>query len=190
MSIQTYGQARIGWPGDDGICDSDLSMRPILNGSRVPAVVLAHLENNAIRTVSTAELFAYGQAVIMGIPGAFTPVCTQLHIPEFVQSADRLIAAGYSHLVCIAPNDPFVLDAWAQRVDPKSKLEFYSDGNLKFTRALGLLEQVPHHYLGWRSSRYMMVTSEGVIQRLRVEKDATDYRCTRPQQFLAADAAD
>jgi 2-Cys peroxiredoxin 5 len=165
-------------------------MRPILNGSRVPAVMLGRLENNAIRTVSTAELFAYGQAVIMGIPGAFTPVCTQLHIPEFVQSADRLIAAGCSHLVCITPNDPYVLDAWAQRVDPKSKIEFYSDGNLKFTRALGLLEQVQHHYLGWRSSRYLMVTSDGVIQRLRVEKDATDYRCTRPRQLFGVDTAE
>jgi peroxiredoxin len=60
----------------------------------------------------------------------------------------------------------------------------------EFSRALGLLEQVSHLYLGWRSSRYLMVTSEGVIQRLRVEKDATDYRCTRPQQFFGADTAE
>jgi 2-Cys peroxiredoxin 5 len=165
-------------------------MRPILNGSRVPTVMLGQLENNAVRAISTATLFAYGQAVIMGIPGAFTPICTQLHIPEFLHCADRLTAAGYSHLVCIAANDPFVLDAWAQRVDPKSKIEFYSDGNLEFSRALGLLEQVSHLYLGWRSSRYLMVTSEGVIQRLRVEKDATDYRCTRPHQFFGPDMAE
>jgi peroxiredoxin len=128
-------------------------MSPILNGSRVPAVLLARLENNTIRTISTEKLFAYGQAVVMGIPGAFTPICTQRHIPEFVQNAERLTAAGYSHLVCIAPNDPFVLDAWARRVDPLSKIEFYSDGNLEFARSLGLLEQVSHLYLGWRSSR-------------------------------------
>jgi peroxiredoxin len=75
-----------------------------------------------------------------------------------------------------------VLDPWAQRVDLKSKMEFYSDGNLEFSRAPRLLGQVPHLYLGWRSSRYLMVTSESVIQRLRVEKNATDDCCTRPQQ--------
>jgi peroxiredoxin len=165
-------------------------MSPILNGSRVPAVPLARLENNGIRTVSAGKLFAYGQAVVMGIPGAFTPVCTQRHIPEFMQSAERLTAAGYSHLVCIVPNDPFVLNAWARRVDPQSKIEFYSDGNLEFSRALGLLEQVSHLYLGWRSSRYLMVTSDGVIQRLRVEKDAVDYHCTRPQDLFCPDPAD
>ena len=158
-------------------------MSPILNGSRLPAVLLARLENNTIRTVSTEKLFAYGQAVVMGIPGAFTPVCTQRHIPEFVQSAEKLTAAGYSHLVCIAPNDPFVLDAWARQVDPLSKIEFYSDGNLEFTRSLGLLELVSHLYLGWRSSRYLMVTADGVIQRLRIEKDAAEYNCTRPQDI-------
>jgi peroxiredoxin len=159
-------------------------MNPILNGSRVPGVPLGRLEDNVLRTVSTERLFAYGNAVVMGIPGAFTPVCTQRHIPEFVQSAERLTAAGYSHLVCIAPNDPFVLDAWARQVDPLSKIEFYSDGNLEFTRSLGLLEQVAHLYLGWRSSRYLMVTADGVIQRLRVEKDPVEYQCTRPQDIL------
>ena len=128
-------------------------MSPILNGSRVPGVLLGRLENDVVRTTSSEQLFAYGRAVIMGIPGAFTPVCTQRHVPEFVQSAEKLTAAGYSHLVCIAPNDPFVLDAWARQVDPLSKIEFYSDGNLEFTRSLGLLELVSRLYLGWRSSR-------------------------------------
>lgn len=120
----------------------------------------------------------------MGIPGAFTPVCTQHHIPEFVASADRLTASGFSHLICIAPNDPFVLKAWAQQIDPQGRIEFYSDGNLEFARSLGLLEQVTHLYLGWRSSRYLMVTDGGVIRRLRVEKDAVHYDCTKPQNAL------
>lgn len=165
-------------------------MSPILNGSRVPAVMLGRLDGKAVRSVSTAKLFAYGQAVIMGIPGAFTPVCTRRHIPEFVQSADRLTAAGYSHLVCIAPNDPFVLQTWARQVDPKGKIEFYSDGNLEFSRALGLLEQVSHLYLGWRSTRYLMVTSDGVIQRLRVEKDVMDYQCTQAQNLFCHDPSE
>ncbi len=165
-------------------------MRPILNGSRLPAVPLARLENGTLQTMPADRLFAYGRAVVMGIPGAFTPVCTQRHIPEFAQSAEKLTAAGYSHLICIAPNDPFVLDAWARQVDPSSRIDFYSDGNLEFTRALGLLEQVSHLYLGWRSSRYLMVTSDGVIQRLRVEKDVLDYNCARPQLLFASDLAD
>lgn len=165
-------------------------MRPILNGSRVPAVPLARLENGTLQTMPADRLFAYGRAVVMGIPGAFTPVCTHRHIPEFAQSAEKLTAAGYSHLICIAPNDPFVLDAWARQVDPSSRIDFYSDGNLEFTRALGLLERVSHLYLGWRSSRYLMVTSDGVIQRLRIEKDVLDYNCARPQILFASDFAD
>jgi peroxiredoxin len=159
-------------------------MSQILNGSRVPGALLGRLENDVIRTISTERLFAYGRAVVMGIPGAFTPVCSQRHIPEFVQSAEALTAAGYSHLVCIAPNDPFVLDAWAQQMDPHSKIDFYSDGNLEFTRALGVLEQVGHLHLGWRSSRYIMVIADGVIQRFRIEKNAVEYLCTQPRDLF------
>jgi peroxiredoxin len=153
-------------------------------------VPLARLENGTLQTMPADRLLAYGRAVIMGIPGAFTPVCTQRHIPEFAQSAEKLTAAGYSHLICIAPNDPFVLDAWARQVDPTSRIDFYSDGNLELTRALGLLEQVSHLYLGWRSSRYLMVTSDGVIQRLRVEKDVLDYNCARPPLLFTSDLTD
>jgi len=165
-------------------------MRPILNGSRVPAVPLARLENGALQTTPADRLIAYGRAVVMGIPGAFTPVCTQRHIPEFAQSAEKLTAAGFSHLICIAPNDPFVLEAWARQVDPASRIDFYSDGNLEFTRALGLLEQVSHLFLGWRSARYLMVTNDGVIQRLRIEKDVLDYQCARPQLLFTSDLAE
>jgi peroxiredoxin len=165
-------------------------MTPILNGSRIPAVPLARLEKGVLQTVYADRLLAYGRAVVMGIPGAFTPVCTQRHIPEFTHSAERLTATGYSHLICIAPNDPFVLEAWSRQVDPSYRIDFYSDGNLEFTRALGVIELISHLYLGWRSSRYLMVVADGVIQRLRIEKDAVDYHCTQPQQLLCPDPAE
>jgi 2-Cys peroxiredoxin 5 len=159
-------------------------MHTIVNGSPIPKVQLCQVRGKVLRTFPADELFAYGRAAIVGISGAFTPICTKLHIPEFIGNAKQLTAAGFSHLVCIAPNDPFVLQAWAEQLDPESAIEFYSDGNLEFTTALGLRTNISNLFLGRRSHRYLMVVLDGVIQRLRVEKDVASYSCTRPSELL------
>jgi 2-Cys peroxiredoxin 5 len=159
-------------------------MQTIINGGPVPKALLGQIQRNSLRVFYADQLFAYGRAAIIGIPGAFTPICTKQHIPEFIKSAEQLTAAGFSHLVCIAPNDPFVLQAWAQQIDPQSTIEFYSDGNLEFAGALGLRHKVSQLFMGWRARRYLMVVSDGVIQRLRVEKEVGGYSCTRPSSLL------
>ena len=63
-------------------------MSEIITGSRVPDVQFARLEAGKIVSISATELFAYGRALILGVPGAFTPVCSKEHVPDFVQNAD------------------------------------------------------------------------------------------------------
>lgn len=84
-------------------------MRPIINGGLIPDVQFGRMASGEIESVSAREFFAHGRAVVLGIPGAFTPVCTKQHVPDFVRNAEKLRASGIAHLVCIAPNDPFVL---------------------------------------------------------------------------------
>lgn len=165
-------------------------MQEIVAGSRVPDVQLASLDgDDAVRPVAAPDLFAYGRALILGIPGAFTPICTKQHIPDFIQNADRLTAVGYSHLICIAPNDPFVLRAWSRILDPGGKIEFLSDGNLDFIRSLRLEALNRTLFMGRCSQRYLMVVEDGVIMRLRVEEDILKYSCTRAADALEGSSA-
>ncbi len=161
-------------------------MPEIITGSRVPDVQLARLEaGDKIVSVAARALFAYGRALILGVPGAFTPICSKEHVPDFVRNADKMTAIGYSHLICIAPNDPSVLAAWAGPLDPGGKIEFYSDGNLEFTRALRLEVTNRPLFLGQRSQRYLMSIEGGIITRLRVETDLLRYSCTRAADAMA-----
>lgn len=160
-------------------------MRDIIAGSRIPAIQLSFLDDHdQLHTVSSQKLLAYGRAIILGVPGAFTPVCSKEHVPDFIQNADKLIASGFSHLICIAPNDPFVLQAWARQLDPGKKLEFLSDGNLDFARALNLQTQSRALFMGYCSERYLMIVEDGIIVRLRVEEDIISYTCTRTDDAL------
>lgn len=157
-----------------------------LPDSIVPDVQLGFLENGEVRSISTSDLFAHGRTVVLGVPGAFTPVCTSKHIPDFLKQADAFDMQGCRQLVCIAPNDPFVLEEWAERVDPERKIRFLSDGNLAFTRALALSCENQSLFIGERSERYLMIVENGTIVRLRVEPNILTYSCSGADDALEA----
>src|SRR4051794_70069 len=98
-------------------------------GGRGPDVALGYLADGVIKSVRTPELFAGKKSIVIGVPGAFTPVCTNEHVPDFVRHADEFRSSGYQQLLCIAPNDPFVISAWSLVIDPERKLRFLADGN-------------------------------------------------------------
>lgn len=151
----------------------------IAAGDALPYAELAFLRDGVVATTNTVELFSGVRSVVLGVPGAFTPVCTEQHIPDFVGSAPTLKQAGYHKLVCIAPNDPFVIEGWRRIVDPDGHIEFYSDGNLDFTRRLGLQSLRRDLFLGIRSERYMLVLEGLLAKRVRVEPSILAFTCSR-----------
>ena len=160
----------------------------IVNGSRAPAVALGYLSKGVVSSITTDVLFASKRSVVLGVPGAFTPVCSQEHVPVFVANASVFSAAGFHPLICVSPNDPFVLEAWQREVDPQSRLRFLSDGNLDFCDALGLSMRNTDLFLGSRSRRYMLIIDNNIIQRVRVESNILTYACTRAEDALFLDA--
>jgi peroxiredoxin len=159
-------------------------MTQILSGLPIPDVQLGALENDAVVFLPARSLFAGRRAIVIGVPGAFTPVCTRQHVPDFVKNAGTLRASGFDFLACIAPNDPFVLKMWARDVDPQGKLRFLSDGNLDWTNALGLGSLERKLCLGQRSQRYMLVVENGQIARAKIEPSVLDFSCTGAQHVL------
>jgi len=154
----------------------------IILGERVPRVSLGYIEDGILCSATTEEIFGSGRVLILGVPGAFTPVCTQQHVPDFVRNADQLHAAGFEALLCLAASDPFTLDAWAQTLDPDRRIRFVSDGNLDFAAALGLVRPHRDLFLGRRSERYLMVVNELKIQVFRVEDSILTVSCTASRE--------
>ena len=66
------------------------------------------------KPVQTGEVLGSGKVVLFAVPGAFTPGCSKVHLPGFVQGADEVLAKGVDRIVCIAVNDAWVMDAWGK----------------------------------------------------------------------------
>jgi peroxiredoxin len=158
--------------------------RNTLLGMRVPGAMVAELEDGHVNPLTAHDVLFRGRSLVIGVPGAFTPLCTERHVPNLVQSAERLRRSGFDHLVCFVASDPFVTQAWQRVVDPKGWIRFVSDGNLNFCRALGLNTHEQSLFLGDRSERYLMIVQDGIIEKVRVEQRITDYSCTRPSDFV------
>lgn len=161
-------------------------LRPIRVGDRIPPAFLGALEDGALRTVATEPLFLGRRAIVLGVPGAFTPTCTLQHVPDFVANAERLREAGFSLIACLAPNDPWVLRDWASRVDPHGRILFLSDGNLDLSRRMGLTDVDRENYLGERCRRFLMVLRDAVVEKLNVEKGTLAVSCTGVRDALAS----
>ena len=82
-------------------------------GDKVPDVEVKVMTADGPSTVRTGEILGTGKVVLFGVPGAFTPGCSKIHLPGFVQGAADLTAKGVDKIACIAVNDPWVMEAWA-----------------------------------------------------------------------------
>jgi peroxiredoxin len=138
-------------------------------GDRLPAVSLKQLTADGIEDVSIAELTAGKKVVVFAVPGAFTPTCSEQHLPGFVEQAEALKAKGVDAIVCVAVNDPFVMSAWEKARNVGGEIQMLSDGNAELARALGLDFDGSGFGLGTRSKRYAMVVEDGIVKTLLID---------------------
>ncbi len=148
-------------------------------GQRLPPVYLGELVNGEVRRVALETLLAGCRAVVFGIPGAFTPICSERHAPEFVAKASALRSIGIDQIICIGANDPWVMAAWGDSLDPTGQVRFLSDGNLDFARQSGLIENHTDYFLGDRLKRFVMITQDAVVEHLGVENTMLTLSCSR-----------
>ena len=107
-------------------------------GDRVPEATLRRWTDDGMETVSTGELLGGKKVVLFAVPGAFTPTCSDTHLPGFMVRSDEIKAKGADSLVCVAVNDAFVMAAWGKASNVGDHILMLSDGNGEFSRALGL----------------------------------------------------
>ena len=137
-------------------------------GDTIPDVGLWTMTSDGPKAVTSHEAIGTGRVVLFGVPGAFTPTCSDYHLPGFVVRADDLKKKGVDRIACIAVNDAFVMGAWAKAANADD-LVMLADGNGEFARATGLEMDGSGFGLGQRIRRFAAVLEDGVVRHLAVE---------------------
>ena len=139
-------------------------------GDNIPDVEVRVLnEEGAPTPVQTGDVLGSGKVVLFAVPGAFTPGCSKVHMPGFVQNEAELAAKGVDKVACISVNDAWVMGAWAAEQGAKD-IVMLADGNGEFTEAMGLVMDGSGFGLGTRSRRYAAIIENGVVTSLDVEE--------------------
>lgn len=140
----------------------------IKEGDKLPDATMHVMRDGKPTAVTTSELFGGKKVVVFAVPGAYTPTCSQAHLPGFVVNADAIKGKGVDSIVCLSVNDAFVMDAWGQDKNAEH-IMMVGDGNGEFTRKLGLEMDGSGFGLGTRSQRYAAIIEDGVVRELMVE---------------------
>jgi len=140
-------------------------------GDTIPNVKLMTMTDEGLKPVQSADALGTGKVVLFAVPGAFTPTCSDHHLPGFVMQADEILAAGVDRIACVSVNDAFVMGAWGNAQGTGDKILMLADGSGEFTAATGLGLDLSGPGLGTRSQRYAAILQDGVVQELFVEKD-------------------
>ena len=138
-------------------------------GDKMPSGALTTMTAEGPGPITTDELFAGKRVVLFSVPGAFTPTCSQKHLPGYVQNADELKANGVDTIACMAVNDVFVMDAWGKEQGAGEKVMMLADGNAEYAKALGLELDASGFGMGTRAQRFSLIVNDGVVEELNVE---------------------
>ncbi|MDX5383767.1 MAG: peroxiredoxin [Rhodobacterales bacterium] len=138
------------------------------------------------KPLTSQDIFGGKRVVLFALPGAYTPACSDSHLPGYENNHDAFRALGIDQVICLSVNDAFVMYQWAQS-HKIAKVFMLPDGNAEFTRKMGMLVDRSGQGMGMRSWRYSMFVNDGRIEKLFAEPGFQDNPSGVPVKVSDAD---
>jgi len=143
---------------------------PIKVGDKLPNATFRVMTAEGPKPKTTDDIFKGKKVALFAVPGAFTPTCTNLHMPSFLNNAAAIKAKGVNTIAVTGVNDVFVMEAWKKSTGADGKVDFLADGNAEFAKAIDMTLDASGNGLGIRSKRYSMLVEDGVVKKLNIEE--------------------
>lgn len=128
-----------------------------------------------------------GTTVLVGMPGAFTPTCTDKHLPGFVKQSETLKGLGVERIAVVTTNDRYVNSAWNKAIEEcmttKSPLLMLSDADGDLVKAMGLVDDMGFG-LGLRSKRFVVVAESGMVRHVLVDEGSDALEATSAEAVV------
>ena len=156
----------------------------IKENDQIPNSEVFVMENGDPVRKNTQELLKNKKAVIFGLPGAYTSVCSAKHLPGYVKMYDEYKNKGFDHIICISVNDPFVMNAWGKDHNVGEKILMIGDPFLNFTKAIGSDVDKSARGLGVRSNRFTMFVDNLKIVKIQEEEDTGSCEISAAENFI------
>ena len=151
---------------------------------KIPNSEIFILKNGEPVKKNIEELLKGKKAIIFGLPGAYTSICSTKHLPGYINMHQDYNDKGIDLVICISVNDPFVMNAWGKENNVGDKIIMMGDPFLNFTKAIGAEVDKSGRGLGIRSNRYTMLVDNMKVIKLQEEKDTGSCEISAAENFL------
>ena len=148
-----------------------------------PEVIFYQLHDGGPKKIKSSEIFEKKKIILVGVPGAFTPTCSNDHLPGYLNNHHKFIEKGIDEIFFVSNNDPFVMDAWI-RSYKDNKIKYLSDCNYELLEASGLQIDLSVIGLGKRLSRFAMIIDNGLVKEL-FDENGGDLNLSKAEDLLA-----
>ena len=150
---------------------------------QIPDITVPLIHKGNVTKHKLTEELNNKKAVIFGVPGAFTPTCSEKHLPDFISNYSLLKERNIDDVYCLSVNDAFVMKAWLQDYEGGDKIIGIADGNGELATALKVLVDKSTNFMGYRSNRFSMIVINNAIQNLFIEKSG-EYNVSSAEYIL------
>ena len=149
----------------------------------IPSITVPVINKGITSKVILSDEIKNKKVIIFGVPGAFTPTCSEKHMPSYIKYYQQLSEKGIEDIYCLSVNDEFVLNAWLLSYSETDRIKGIADGNGDIAKSLNLLVDKSANYMGMRSTRFAMIVENNIIQELFVEQPG-EYNLTSAEYLL------
>jgi len=137
---------------------------------KIPAIKLPIIDNRISSNHILSEITANKQIIIFGVPGAFTPTCSEKHFPGFINLSEQFMEKGIDDIYCLSVNDVFVMKSWLESFSKGNLIKGIADGNAEFSNLMELSYDYSRSFMGIRCRRFALIAKQNNILKLFVEK--------------------
>ena len=139
-------------------------------GDEIPDVEVTMLgPDGSPMGVRTRSLLGTGRNILFATPVPFSRGCSEVHLPGYVENAQKLAGGGVSRIACTAVRDPWVMEAF-NKAHGSPDVMMIPDGEGDLARALGMdMPSPPGFGIGPMCQRYALVSENGVVTSVSVE---------------------
>ena len=150
----------------------------------IPAIEVPVIQKGIISKVNLSSELNNKKAIIFGVPGAFTPTCSEKHMPSYIKLHQQFINKGIDDIYCLSVNDSFVMNAWLLSYTDGDKIIGIADGNGEITKDFNLLTDKSKNFMGMRSNRFAMIVHNNEILEVCIENPG-EYKVSSAENILS-----
>ena len=156
----------------------------IKENDKIPNSEIFIIEDGEPIKKNIKEFLKDKKVIIFGLPGAYTSVCSAKHLPGYIKMHQEYKNKGIDQIICIAANDPFVMNAWGKQNNVGNKIMMVGDPFLNFIKAIGAEVDKSGRGMGIRSNRYTMLVEDMKVIRLKEEKETGTCEISAAENFF------